>query len=134
MDNFTLFYFRYIQNNTTHDEQFWSNNYATPAHHTWAGLAFERLCLWHLPQIKAALGIAGVITSAYSWRAEANDEHEAAQIDLLIDRKDNVINLCEMKFSDNEYAISKEEEANLRRRRMVFQTVTKTKKQYEITH
>ncbi|MBQ0130348.1 MAG: ATP-binding protein, partial [bacterium] len=51
-----------------------------------------------------------------------------AQIDLLIDRKDNVINLCEMKFSDNEYAISKEEEANLRRRRTVFQAVTKTRK------
>lgn len=128
IDNFTLFYFRYIRNNTTHDEHFWSNNYTAPMHQAWAGLAFERLCLWHLPQIKAALGIAGVITSAYSWRTEATEEHEGAQIDLLIGRKDDVINFCEMKFSDNEYAISKEEEANLRRRRTVFQTVTKTRK------
>lgn len=133
MDNFTLFYFQYMKNNPTHDEHFWSNNLSSPIHATWAGLAFERLCLWHLQQIKTALGIGGVVSAVQSWRAMANDEHEGAQIDLLIDRNDNVINLCEMKFANDQYAITAEEDARLRRRKSIFQSATKTRKAIHLT-
>ena len=133
MDHFTLFYFRYIENNYHHDNHFWTNNLSTPIHMTWAGLAFERVCLWHLPQSKSALGIAGVISNAQSWHVEATKEHEGVQIDLLFDRNDGVINLCEMKFSDDVYRIDKEEDDKLRRRKSVFQEVTKTRKAIHLT-
>lgn len=67
---------------------------------SWSGLAFERACLIHLEQIKKALGIRGVITHGYSWDTVATDEHPGAQIDLLIDRSDKIINLCEIKYYD----------------------------------
>ena len=133
IDNFTLFYFRYLTNNTKNDNHFWSNNLSTRLHTTWAGLAFERVCLWHLPQIKAALGIGGVVSTAQSWHTEATKEHDGAQIDLLIDRNDGVINLCEMKFSDDTYSIDKEEDEKLRRRKSVFQQVSKTRKAVHTT-
>ena len=133
MDNFTLFYFRYLTSNTKNDNHFWTNNLPTQLHATWAGLAFERVCLWHLPQIKEALGIGGVISSVQSWHTEATDEHEGAQIDLLIDRNDGVVNLCEMKFSDDVYSIDNEEDSKLRRRKKVFKQVTKIRKAIHTT-
>ena len=96
-------------------------------------MTFERVCLWHLPQIKEALGISGVISSVQSWHTEATDEHEGAQIDLLIDRNDGVVNLCEMKFSDDMYSIDNEEDKKLRRRKKVFKEVTKIRKAIHTT-
>ena len=133
MDNFTLFYFRYLTSNIKKDNHFWSNNLSSQLHSSWAGLAFERVCLWHLPQIKEALGIGGVVSTAQSWHTETTKEHDGAQIDLLIDRNDGVINLCEMKFSNDTYQIDSEEDKNLRRRKSVFQQVTKTRKAIHTT-
>lgn len=128
IDNFTLFHFQYIASNTRHDPNYWSHCIGTPLYHAWAGLAFERLCLWHLPQITTALGIKGVISSAHSWRTAADEEHEGAQIDLLIDRNDNVINLCEMKYCEEKYALSKDEAEKLQNRRLTFLMATRTRK------
>ena len=133
IDNFTLFYFRYLTNNTKNDNHFWTNNLTSRLHTTWAGLAFERVCLWHLPQIKQALGITGVVSSVHAWHTEASEEHSGAQIDLLIDRNDGIINLCEMKFSEDIYLIDKEEDEKLRRRKSVFQQVAKTRKAIHTT-
>lgn len=133
MDNYTLFYFRFIAENHHHDENYWSHSFDTPQHAVWAGLAFERVCLWHLPQMKRALGIDGVITSAQSWRTKATDEHPGAQIDLLIDRNDNIINLCEMKFSDAEYAITQQENSKLQSRKEIFKMETGTRKPVHLT-
>ena len=133
MDNFTLFYFQYFRNNSRHDAHFWTNSLSTGLHNTWAGLAFERVCLWHLPQIKQALGVSGVVSYVQSWRTEANSEHSGAQVDLLIDRNDGIINLCEMKFASDEFVIDKAEDDFLRRRKTVFQMVTKTRKAVHTT-
>ena len=135
IDNFTLFYFRYIRGNKYNDTHFWTNNIGSPLHRAWSGLAFERVCLQHIPQIKKALGISGVLTNAYSWRTEANAEKgiDKAQIDLLIDRNDGVINLCEMKFSEQEYVMTQDEEMKLRRRRSNFIAATRTPKAVHIT-
>ena len=75
---------------------------------TWCGLAFERTCLWHIEQIKKKLGISGVLTEEYAWRCQPDEKSgtPGAQIDLLIDRADGIIDLCEMKYSDAEFAIT----------------------------
>ena len=103
IDNFTLFYFRVIAENRNNDRRFWSSSQGNGYLNEWRGRAFERLCLQHVEQIKSALGIAGVVSNVYSWHCEKNEEHEGVQIDLLIDRADGIINLCEMKFTESEY-------------------------------
>lgn len=96
IDNYTLFYHYFITRNKKNDPQFWSHNLNTPMHNTWCGLSFERVVLQHVPQIKQVLGISGIQSQEYAWK---NSE---TQIDLLIERKDDVINLCEMKFYNEE--------------------------------
>ena len=133
IDNYTLFYFKFIQQNENNDEHFWSASIDSAMHRAWSGLAFERLCMAHTQQIKAALGIAGVLSNVYSWRKEADEMSDGAQIDLLIDRKDQVINLCEMKYSLSEYAIDAEYEQKLRNKKSAFINATNTRKAVHLT-
>lgn len=133
IDNYTLFYFKFIQQNENNDEHFWSASIDSAMHRAWSGLAFERLCMAHTQQIKAALGIAGVLSNVYSWRKEADEMSDGAQIDLLIDRKDQVINLCEMKYSLSEYVIDAEYEQKLRNKKSVFINTTNTRKAVHLT-
>lgn len=86
----------------------------------WRGFAFERLCLEHVAQIKSALGIAGVHTEAYSWKCSASPELRGAQIDLLLVRKDGIVNLCEMKYSKGAYAIDADEDRKIANRVAAF--------------
>lgn len=133
IDNFTLFYFKFMEGRKNTDANYWSKIQTTPIYHNWSGLAFERICLLHSEQIKKALGISGVITNEYSWRTAANDEHPGAQIDLLIDRSDKVISLCEIKYSDNPYTIDKKYMENLRNKVALFRQITKTRKGIALT-
>jgi hypothetical protein len=96
----------------------------------WRGYAFEQVCLSHVRRIRIALGIDGVINHASSWRSE--ESSPGAQIDLVIDRNDGVISLCEMKYADEEYTLKKDEDAALRNRRNVFIAETGTKKAVQI--
>ena len=106
VDFYTLFYFKFIRNNKNTDRHFWSLNQESAQYHAWCGLAFERVCFEHIEQIKKALGIAGVMSSVYSWRSMPTHNNErGAQIDMLIDRKDQVITLCEIKYSKNRFTI-----------------------------
>jgi hypothetical protein len=89
------------------------------------------LCQTHIPQIKRALGIGGVISYTSGWRSK--DAEDGAQIDLLLERNDNVINLCEMKYSTNEFVITKNYDKNLRNKRGVFIDETDTKKAVHLT-
>lgn len=133
-DNYTLFYFKYIQNNKSGDFHFWANSNNTPVRNSWQGLAFEQVCFAHAQQIKNKLGIGGVSTKICSWHANNDDElGPGAQIDMLIDRADNVINICEMKFSDSKYLISKEDYDNLKWKRQRFAATTGTKKSLHLT-
>ena len=115
------------------DEEWWSHNFQSPAVEAWEGLSFELLSLMHLTQIKKKLGISGMATSASSWRYVPSKEEKAsgekgAQIDLLIDRADRIINLCEMKFSVKPYKITDSYESALRYRMSLFQEKAKTAK------
>ncbi len=92
----------------------------------------------HIRQIKSKLSILGVLSSVYSWKQKPftdrdGTEWKGAQIDMLIDRRDDVINICEMKYSIDEYAITEEYERKLRQRAALFQHVTKTKKALQHT-
>jgi hypothetical protein len=126
VDLYSLFYLNFIHNKNHDDEHYWTNNFRTPTHNTWRGYAFEQVCLWHLPQIKNKLGIAGVTTSYSTWRNTDTETGQTTQIDLVIDRNDQVINLCEVKYSKDEYVITKEYDDTLRRRYAMFTDETKT--------
>lgn len=110
VDNFSLFFFKFIAPSGHNDEHFWSHNYLSPLRRAWVGLAFERVCFQHLPQIKQALGIAGVATQVRSWRIGPSPDGDAgAQIDMLITRADNMINICEMKYATQPYVVTRDD-------------------------
>ena len=113
VDFFSLFYFRFMQHETGNKTNYWSAIQGTQKFHAWAGLAFENVALYHINHIKWALGISGIASEEYTWRKES-DKTEGAQVDLLIDRKDNTINLCEMKFCESVYELKADEEMKLR--------------------
>lgn len=133
VDNFTIFYYKYIKENQNNDEHFWSNSYNSPIRAAWTGLAFEQVCFQHIPQIKQAMGIAGVATQCYSWKAKGGMHSSGAQIDMVLDRSDNIINICEIKFSKGEYTITKDYAMSLNNKVQRFIDATKTKKSILLT-
>ncbi len=130
IDLYSLFYLRFIKGNisdfgTSNSWQMLSNDATFTA---WSGYAYENICLLHTAQILKKLGLSGTITQVSSWHHKGNKTLPGAQIDLLIDRKDGVVNLCEAKYTNQEFLITKEYVAKLRRKRAVFEQVTQTKK------
>jgi len=130
IDHFTLFHLAFIKGSSTNMPDFWIKMRDTAAFYAWRGYAFEQVCLSHVPQIIKALGVSGVISHVESWRS--GHSTPGAQIDLLINRNDRVISLCEMKFSDSEYSITKKTAQELRNKRNVFIEETETKKTVQI--
>jgi hypothetical protein len=128
-DCFSLFYLKFIQNLPANEAGRWDTLSQTQTWKTWSGYAFENVCLQHIDKIKQALGILGVHTRQYSFVAKGDAENEGAQIDLIIDRQDNVITVCEMKFYNDDVSISKEMAEKLNRRLRVFRRENGTKKQ-----
>ena len=131
VDPFSLFYLRFINGKRPKNPRFWTSNLDSPSLSAWKGYAFERVCISHSEQIKQALGIAAISTETSSWRSRTASP--GTQIDLLLDRKDNIINLIEIKYSKSEYTISVQEESNLRKRIAAFETETRTKKAVHLT-
>lgn len=133
-DYFTLFYFKYIRGHYGKDEHFWSNSVDNASRKAWEGLTFERICKDHIKQIKSKLGISGVLSEEASWFVKSDDEKciTGAQIDLLIDRRDHVVSLCEMKYSLSEFDIDKAYDANLRNKISTFTKVTSCKKTIQL--
>ena len=136
IDEFTLFHLRWVRHHprTQHDPGWWLRQRSSPAGIAWAGYAFENACLTHVAQIKRALGIGGILTEQSAWqhRTDARDR-SGAQIDLLIDRPDGIINLCEMKWSGAPFVIDKRYAAILRQRLETFRRVTGTRKSLFLT-
>ena len=131
MDNFTIFHAQFMAGRTTARRGFWLGSVDSPMRNAWEGIAFERLCMWHQDAIKAALGIAGVAADISSWRSAKKTG--GTQIDMLIDRKDGVVNLCEMKFSRDEFAIGDAYAKKLRERIELFRSETGTRKSIHLT-
>ena len=126
-DEYSLFYLKFMEPNRISVKGTWQKQSSTPSYTSWSGLAFETLCIKHTAAIKKALGITAIHTESSSWRAPG------AQIDLLIDRRDQCINLCEMKFYGDNFTIDNKYAAVLRRKETVFKEKTKTRKQVFFT-
>lgn len=123
-DFFIVFHNTFLKGITT-DDSYWCNHLDTPKVNVWYGLAFERLCMAHIRQIKTALGIDRIATEYFSWRSKQSND--GAQIDLVIERADRVTNICEMKYSESEYRLDKTEERLIRNRCADFRDETKNR-------
>jgi len=134
-DEFSLFYFRFMQRRDGHsyEKDTWLGLQATQTYISWCGYAFENICVKHTAQIKKALQIGGVQSVESSWYRPGKGRDNGAQIDLLIDRADHCINICEMKFSKKSFVIDKKYAADLQKRMVVFQETTDTKKTLFLT-
>lgn len=129
VDNFSLFHLRFLENDPNTDGNFWKNTAGSVMQSAWRGVAFERVCLLHLWQLKDALRIGGVLTHVCSWRHEPDETcPKGAQIDLLIDRADGVIDVCEMKYAKDVFVPTEKTDSEMRRRLSVFADVTGTRK------
>ena len=130
-DFYTLFYYKYVNGIDTKDSLRWTHLSSTPQVYSWQGFSFELLCLLHLDEIKKALGIDRILNDASAWRSRQTEQN--TQIDLVIERADHNINLCEMKFSSGMYAIDKGYEQKLRERMSIFLAETMTRCSTRIT-
>lgn len=133
VDSFTLFHFRFLKASSFRNLQYWSGLQHTPKFYAWAGVSFELLVQTHVDQVKKKLGISGVATNVYSWRSRKDNGLRGAQIDMVIERGDNTINLCEIKFSESEYEISKDYDSVLRNKITRFVEETKSRKSVQLT-
>ena len=144
-DQFTLFYFHFMKDKGHFGKSHWMQKTGTPEYAAWSGYAFETVCLHHLPQLTAALGISGIYHTPCSWtyrpsgavaqNAEADEDlKHGAQIDLLIDRSDKSISVCEMKYAASEYEITKAYADHVEQRLRIFRKVTNTKKSFSIVY
>jgi len=131
VDSYSHFYLRFIRDAILTEQDNWLTSIDSPGYRAWSSYAFEQVCLYHLQQIKFALGISGVQTSVSSWRSML--ENQGAQIDLVIDRRDQVINLCEMKYSINPFVINKKYAGELQNKIGSFKMETSTRKSVFLT-
>jgi hypothetical protein len=126
-DEYSKFYLKFIDDNKNGGEGTWQQLSATPSYKSWSGFVFESICLKHIVQIKRALRIDAIYSTSSCW------SNEYAQIDLLIDRADNVINVCEMKFYNGPYTLDKKYYLNLKNKITELQRDTKTRKNIYVT-
>ncbi|NND32274.1 MAG: ATP-binding protein, partial [Saprospiraceae bacterium] len=128
IDEYSIFYLNFIKHNLKYSDGIWLKLSQTPKYKSWAGFAFEGICLKHLNKIKGALGISGIYSESSGYISQGADEKDGFQIDMIIDRSDNAINLCEMKFFQSKITLTKKDGEQLTRRRERFRTETGTNK------
>ncbi|MCF0229950.1 MAG: ATP-binding protein [Parasporobacterium sp.] len=114
-DSFCNFYLRFVENEKKLNNDFWITNIQSQEIITWRGIAFENVCFNHIEQIKKALGISGVSTNQSAW-SKRKTEETGTQIDLIIERKDNIVNMCEIKFYGEEFTVNKNYDRTIRNR------------------
>ncbi len=129
IDEYSLFYLHFIEEKTYEETEIWQKLSQTQAYISWSGYAFESICLKHVQQIKQALSIAGMYSESSSFYHRGTKEAKGLQVDLLIDRKDHVINLFEIKFYNTKFVMTKEYASQLRDKMALFQHLSKTEKQ-----
>ena len=128
IDPFCLFYKKNVEGRIGLDEDFWMHNITSASVNSWRGFAFEEVCFRHIEQIKKALGISGVSSTQSAWSMKGGNESDGTQIDMLIDRKDNIVNMCEMKFYNEEFCVSKSYHATLVHRQNMLSSVLPRRK------
>ncbi len=131
IDPYSLFYLTFVKDSKTEGQGAWLSQADSPKWRAWSGYAFEYICRYHIDAIKKRLGISGVYAEISDWRSQESEK--GAQIDLIIDRNDRVINICEIKFSIDLFSITKTYSENLRNKLMAFRQETGTKKTLFLT-
>ncbi len=131
MDEYTLFYFKFLKEGKTKNS--WSQVTQSQAYKIWSGYAFENLCFKHTFQIKMALGISGIVTNEYSYAVKPKGNKQGIQIDMIIDRADNCVNIVEAKFYNTEYEVSEAYARQLLHKVTIFQEQTSLKKNVFVT-
>lgn len=131
IDPYSLFYLTFVKDSKAEGKGAWLAQINSPRWRAWSGYAFEYICRYHIDPIKKHLGISGIYTEVSTWRSQRGEN--GAQIDLLIDRNDRVINICEMKFSVKPFTIAKDYADNLRNKISVFREETGTNKTLFLT-
>jgi len=131
IDSFTIFHLTFMKGRSSARRGFWIDAVDSAERHVWEGLSFERVCMLHEDALKFALGISGVSTETASWRSKR--KKDGAQIDLLIDRRDGIINVCEMKFTADAYEISDAYEKKLRHKLALFKEESAIRKSVHLT-
>jgi AAA+ ATPase superfamily predicted ATPase len=131
IDFYSLFYLNFMKTARRSDDHYWTNLIDNAKHRSWSGYAFEQVCMQHATQIRQKLGVSGVVTYSAAWRSKKSEP--AAQVDLLIDRNDGIINLCEMKYAESEFIIDKKQDESLRNKKSAFIKETKKRKAVHIT-
>ena len=130
VDPFCLFYLRFVLGQTGIPDGFWQQNIVLHGINSWRGYAFENVCFCHIGQIKQALGISGISSEQSAW-SKTGDDEEGTQIDLIIARKDNVVNMCEIKFYSDLFTVDKEYDLKIKRRKDMLSELLSKK---EIVH
>lgn len=115
IDPFCWFWLQQVEGKLR-EEHYWQNHQNHPELNSWRGIAFEELCLLHTYQIKCALGVGQVASTQSNWLIPGDDRTKGHQIDLVIDRADRVVNLCEMKCYNDEFAVTAEYAMTIRGR------------------
>lgn len=132
-DEYSLFYLKFIEDNQGAGQSGWQSISQTQSWKSWSGYAFENLALRHVAHIKKALGISGIYTENSSFYQKGTAQQQGVQIDLLIDRSDHAINLCELKFYNSEVVITKAMAKEFRTKLALFRAVAPTNKQIFMT-
>jgi uncharacterized protein len=131
IDEYSIFYYKFLVNNKANSS--WEQKTNGQAYKIWLGYAFENICFKHISQIKKALGISGIITNEYSWQQKGNNNEKGAQIDFIIDRSDNCINILEIKFYAVSFEVSKKYAEELREKVHIFKTKNRIRKNIFVT-
>lgn len=131
IDFYTIFYYAFLKGKRFRDSKFWESSYNEPVLNIWRGIAFEKLCLYHEREVKRALGIEGIQSNVCSWLSK--DSQPKVQIDMIIDRKDNALNLCEMKYTAKDFVIDKKYYENLTNKLETFREESMTRKSIIMT-
>ncbi len=132
-DFYTLFYLKFIEHSVKYEVGEWTNRIDEPSVNAWAGISFEQICLMHTQQLKKALKIEGISSKSSTWSQKGTAKSKGTQIDLVIDRRDRIINLCEIKYSINSFIITKSYDEILRNKLRIFKENTKTRKSVFLT-
>lgn len=129
MDEYSIFYLKFIENKRLEEKGMWNKFSQTQTYKIWSGYAFENICLRHIPQIKKALNLDAIYSETSTYRTSGSEKTKATQIDIVIDRNNQVINLLELKFYNKEFVMTKKYANELRTKKAIFQQNINTRKQ-----
>jgi uncharacterized protein len=132
-DEYSLFYLQFIEKQASGESGTWLQLSQTQDYKIWCGYTFESICIKHIQQIKKAMSIGGLYSVASSFLKKGTDTEKGTQIDMLLDRNDQIISIFEMKFYNDTFTVSKEYAQNLKEKLSIFKATTKTRKHLFLT-